>query len=58
MKYLLIIGLCFFNTSAWAQDINVVEDPMVTQLINRHVELNRMTETVEGLPKFPIYHKY
>jgi len=48
MKYLLIIGLCFFNISVWAQDINVVEDPMVTQLINRHIELNRLTETVEG----------
>ena len=48
MKYLLIIGLCFLNISVWAQDVNVTEDPMVTQLMNRHVELNRLTETVEG----------
>jgi len=45
--FLLMFGL-FGSLTAFAQDIQPIEDPNITQLIERHVELNRMTETVEG----------
>ena len=48
MKILSILCISLCSISIWAQEINIIEDPAITNLVEKHVELNRLTETVEG----------
>jgi len=49
MRVILIIGsFLFCNFCCLGQNINVIEDPGITQLLEKHVEINRLKETVEG----------
>ncbi len=49
MRLIIIISsFLLFSGYSIGQNINIMEDPNVTQLLEKHAELNHLKETVEG----------
>lgn len=45
---LIIIGIFSYSICCSGQSINIMEDPSITLLLEKQIELNRLKETVEG----------
>jgi len=44
----ILISILSYSICCSGQNINIIEDPSISVLLEKHVELNRLQETVEG----------
>ena len=50
MKYPLLFGFLFlvFSVNQAQAQINIEEDPIITRMMERYVEVNKSTKTIQG----------
>ncbi|MEL7121713.1 MAG: SPOR domain-containing protein [Bacteroidota bacterium] len=50
MKYPLLLGFVFllFSASQALAQINIEEDPVITRMMERYVEVNKSTKSIQG----------